>query len=70
MAAQRGMDRHSGPENGLVKPRIDQQEYRLITLPNGLRALLVSDFEADKAAAACDVSSALQGRGWGPGWPG
>ena len=38
-------------------PRVDDQQYRLITLSNGLKALLVSDATADKAAAACDVSA-------------
>ena len=36
-------------------PAIDDQRYRLLTLGNGLQALLVSDPSADKAAAACDV---------------
>lgn len=40
-------------------PAIDDQRYRLLTLDNGLKALLVSDSQADKAAAACDVSLAL-----------
>ncbi|WP_110647920.1 insulinase family protein [Salinicola peritrichatus] len=34
----------------------DDREYRAITLDNGLEVLLVSDPEADKAAAAMDVS--------------
>eukprot|EP00887_Chlorella_sp_A99_P007901 scaffold12.g7901.t1 len=36
-------------------PRIDEQNYRLVELENGLTALCVSDPAADKAAAACDV---------------
>lgn len=42
-----------GPE--VVRPAIDDCAYRLLTLENGLRALLVHDPEAEKAAAACDV---------------
>ena len=41
----------------LVKPKIDEWEYRTLTLPNGLEALLVSDDQADMAAAAMDVRS-------------
>ncbi len=36
-------------------PLVDDCSYRLITLENGLKALLVHDGTADKAAAACDV---------------
>ena len=43
--------------SGPVKPAIDDQEYRLVSLANGLKALLVSDGQADKAAAAVDVSA-------------
>lgn len=42
----------------VVKPAVDKLEYRTITLGNGLKAALVSDAEADKAAAALDVSYA------------
>ena len=41
----------------VVKPAVDKLEYRAIKLKNGLKATLVSDAEADKAAAALDVSS-------------
>lgn len=41
----------------LVKPIVDTFDYRFITLSNGLRCLLVSDPEADKAAACLDVSA-------------
>lgn len=34
----------------------DTREYRYIVLPNGMKALLVHDAEADKAAAALDVN--------------
>lgn len=37
------------------KPSVDACEYRYLELKNGVRALLVRDPEADKAAAACDV---------------
>jgi hypothetical protein len=41
--------------NEIIRPRIDDWSYRAITLQNGLTALLVSDPEADKAAASMDV---------------
>jgi predicted Zn-dependent peptidase len=34
----------------------DKREFRVITLPNALTALLVSDPETDKAAASMDVN--------------
>ena len=37
------------------KPLLDSREYRHISLPNKLEALLISDKSADKAAAAMDV---------------
>lgn len=43
--------------SGPVKPAIDECHYRVVTLENGLKALLVSDAQADKAAAAVDVSA-------------
>jgi hypothetical protein len=36
-------------------PRCDELAYRIVSLPNGLRAALVSDPDTDKAAAALDV---------------
>lgn len=44
------------PKAPFLTPRVDKHEYSLITLENGLKALLVRDSEADKAAAAMDVS--------------
>jgi elongation factor P hydroxylase len=41
----------------LVLPSIDDCSYRLITLDNGLRALVVHDPQAEKGAASCDVSA-------------
>lgn len=38
-----------------VKGEIDHRDYRHLTLDNGLQVLLISDPEADKAAAALDV---------------
>ncbi|MGM8851507.1 insulinase family protein [Salinicola halophyticus] len=40
----------------LIQSPNDDRQYRAITLDNGLQALLVSDPDADKAAAAMDVS--------------
>ena len=41
----------------VVKPAVDKLTYRCLKLDNGLRITLVSDPEADKAAAAMDVSN-------------
>lgn len=35
--------------------RCDELHYRILTLDNGLRAVVVSDPETDKAAASLDV---------------
>jgi secreted Zn-dependent insulinase-like peptidase len=35
--------------------RCDELSYRILSLDNGLRAVLVSDPETDKAAASLDV---------------
>ena len=43
----------------VVKPLIDKRQYGVLTLDNGLQALLISDIVTDKAAAALDVR-----RGW------
>lgn len=42
-------------EDGLHKPDLDDRDYRLIELDNGLRALLVHDAGAEKAAACLTV---------------
>ncbi|KAG8912214.1 Insulinase (Peptidase M16) [Tulasnella sp. 408] len=39
----------------IAKSLLDNREYRYIRLPNHLEALIVSDSETDKAAAALDV---------------
>ncbi|KAH7661720.1 Insulysin protein, partial [Dioscorea alata] len=44
------------PELVILKPRTDEREYRRIVLPNSLEALLISDPETNKAAAAMNVS--------------
>lgn len=41
--------------SGVLKSVSDDRDYRGLSLPGGLRALLVSDAEADAAAAALDV---------------
>ena len=43
----------------VVKPAVDKLNYRCLTLDNGIRITLISDADADKAAAAMDVSSVL-----------
>lgn len=40
----------------IVKSEQDDREYRIIQLENGLRATLVHDGKADKAAASLDVA--------------
>lgn len=40
----------------IIKPDLDTLEYAVVVLDNGLKAILVHDPEADKAAAALDVS--------------
>jgi hypothetical protein len=40
----------------LIKSELDERDYRLIQLKNGLQALLVHDAKADKAAASLDVA--------------
>ena len=39
----------------IVKSKGDNRKYKLITLENQIRALLIQDDEADKSAAAMDV---------------
>ena len=43
----------------IVRPLIDKREYGVVTLDNGLQALLISDKETDKGAAALDVGTAV-----------
>lgn len=40
---------------GFVKPLQDKLQYRIVTLSNQLKAILISDPDTDKAAAALDV---------------
>lgn len=40
----------------LVKPVVDDREYRVVRLDNGLEALLIHDAQTDKASAALDVN--------------
>lgn len=40
----------------LQKGNLDDRDYRIITLENGLQAVLVHDAKADKSAASMDVS--------------
>ncbi|KAG8937301.1 Insulinase (Peptidase M16) [Tulasnella sp. 418] len=43
--------------NGRIEvSQLDDRQYRIVTLPNRLEALLISDEKADKAAASLDVS--------------
>jgi insulysin len=49
----------SGPQlfDNIVKSPTDKRSYRFLTLENGLKVLLISDPEADKSAAAMDISA-------------
>ncbi|KAF2279892.1 LuxS/MPP-like metallohydrolase [Westerdykella ornata] len=40
----------------LERPELDNRQYRIITLPNKLEALLIHDPDTDKASAALDVN--------------
>lgn len=40
----------------LVKSELDDRDYKVIQLKNGLQATLVYDAKADKAAASLDVA--------------
>ncbi len=42
-------------DGGIVKSRLDKREYAYRQLPNGLNVMVVSDPDADKAAASLDV---------------
>jgi len=39
----------------LATPKVDDWHYHILHLPNGIQALLISDPDADMAAAAMDV---------------
>lgn len=39
------------------KPALDERQYRLVELPNGLRAVFVHDATADKAAACLALAT-------------
>ena len=45
----------SSSDSDIARSENDQSVYRHLTLPNALQVLLVSDPDADKAAAALDV---------------
>lgn len=44
------------PASSIIQSPNDQREYRSLTLENGLQVILVSDSEADKAAASLAVN--------------
>jgi insulysin len=39
----------------LIKSECDNREYKLLSLDNQIRCLIISDMTADKAAASIDV---------------
>lgn len=46
---------NAAPQPAVIKSPLDTAQYRILRLDNGLTALLVSDPDADKSAAALDV---------------
>ena len=51
-----GADTIPCKQNGsLIKPIVDKFDYKFLELENGLKCLLISDAEADKAAACLNV---------------
>ena len=46
---------HQSKTVDVVKPAVERLHYRCVVLDNGIRVTLVSDPDADKAAAAMDV---------------
>lgn len=52
----RSMANYQKLETNFIKPDLDDRSYRYIQLPNNLKALLIQDPLADKAAAALDVN--------------
>jgi insulysin len=51
----------AGEAGSVVKGPNDKLAYRVVSLDNGLRALLISDPDTDKAAAALDVGGGWRG---------
>ena len=45
-----------GGDRAIVTSQVDDREYRYLHLPNELKVILISDMEADKAAASLSVS--------------
>ena len=45
----------SATRHNIIKSPDDDREYRGLVLPNGLKAILVSDPSTDRSAAALDV---------------
>ncbi|KAI8809513.1 Metalloenzyme, LuxS/M16 peptidase-like protein [Cladochytrium replicatum] len=41
--------------DAILRPDLDNRQYRHIVLENGLKALVISDLDTDKSAAAADV---------------
>ena len=58
-ATDTGIGRGPAPAHGVEIERspADTRDYRALMLDNGLEALVVSDPDTDKAAAALDVNS-------------
>lgn len=49
------VEKGSQPIDSIVTSPNDNREYKLITLPNKLQAMIISDPDADKSAASLDV---------------
>ena len=55
-AANNEISTHKKDSVEIVKSNNDQRDYRFLTLENGLQAIVISDPDADKAAASLDVN--------------
>ncbi|SCU77844.1 LAMI_0A02542g1_1 [Lachancea mirantina] len=56
LSFNRKMSSYETLNTSFVKPVLDDRNYRYIQLPNKLKALVIQDKDADKAAAALDVN--------------
>jgi len=45
------------PVNKIIQSKSDKREYKLFTLPNQMKVLLIADPAAEKSAAALDVNA-------------
>lgn len=53
--ASNGLPSYAMLKKEIIKPEVDDREYRYIKLENDLEALLIHDANVDKSAASMDV---------------